>query len=120
MPGTLRDLPRAYTERRVRQLNVTFARALLAADTANQVAPGVSAGVLRSRPGGRRGRADAGSALEPLFGAHGRSAPDRSAVAAQEVAEVGPGGASSSPSRRKAAGRAASGHWVQPPAGRAA
>lgn len=40
-------------------------------------------------------------------------------VAIQEVAEVGRGDASSGPPRRKAARRAASGHWVQPPAGRA-
>lgn len=92
----------------------------MAAGTPQEVAPGVSAGVLRSRPGYRRDRVDAGSARGPSFGARGRFTPDPSVVAAQEVAKVGPGDASLSPPRRKVARRAASGHEVQPPAGRAA
>lgn len=118
--GVHREASPAPTQRRARRLNVTFAKALMAAGTLNQVAAGVSAGVLRSRPGDQGGRVDAGIALGTLLGAHSRSTPDPSAVPAPASRfEVGPGGASLSPPQPQAAGRAASGHQVRTPASRA-
>lgn len=118
-PAPLRALSRPYAEQRARRLNVTFAKALMAADTPNQVAAGVCAGVLRSRPEDRRGRIDAGGALGTLLGAYSTSTPDRSAVPTQgSRSEVGPRGASSRSPHPKAADRTpATTRFGRPPAG---
>lgn len=51
VPGHTKGPPRSYTEQRVRRLNVTFAKALMAAVTPNEVAPGVNAGYYGHDPG---------------------------------------------------------------------
>ena len=79
--GPRRGLSRPYTKQHAHRLNVTFAKALTAADYLDQVAAGVSAGT-RSRPEVRRDRVGAGGALGSLLGAHSKSTLDRPAVPA--------------------------------------